>query len=388
MAEVENFARGAELVGSGKFSPAACKWKEFTGGVNVFTGGKISPERRGSGQNLCDTSHTAYQYVLQSSVSMYHKQVFDKLCCVCPIPGEHCLILTAEHCTAELVDSREQPATACIMADDLFGLEGLDEAPVEKKPKVEPAKPNPPPVFAAPPVFAPPPSASSSSSLLSSSSVKRVSAMAPPGSGKSDPRDNLEYDPERPHDYDEILRERASRSKQADHLKLAQDWKAKQEKSMEDFKASESTLNASGDEAYQRRLRLSKQAGSSMAAEMEKREDEDRRYEKMASGNTKEGAVQKMMAKMGWKGGALGAKEDGILNPLEHVSTGKSTAVVQEMSETGRKKKLKGNPSCVVLLRNVVGPGEVDDDLQGEIGGEASKFGEVQSVTVYEIPLE
>ena len=34
----------------------------------------------------------------------------------------------------------------------------------------------------------------------------------------------------------------------------------------------------------------------------------------------------------------------------------------------------------------MVGPGEVDADLSGEIGEECSKYGEVLKVTVYELP--
>lgn len=32
----------------------------------------------------------------------------------------------------------------------------------------------------------------------------------------------------------------------------------------------------------------------------------------------------------------------------------------------------------MVLLRNMVGPGEVDDDLEDEVGMECSKYGNVQ----------
>ncbi|KAJ3069601.1 hypothetical protein HDU98_007351 [Podochytrium sp. JEL0797] len=42
-------------------------------------------------------------------------------------------------------------------------------------------------------------------------------------------------------------------------------------------------------------------------------------------------------------------------------------------------------PTRVVLLLNMVGPGEVDDDLESETAGECCKFGEVEKVRVFEV---
>ena len=39
----------------------------------------------------------------------------------------------------------------------------------------------------------------------------------------------------------------------------------------------------------------------------------------------------------------------------------------------------------MLLLKNMVGPGEVDSDLSAEIGEECSKYGEVLRVTVHEV---
>ena len=46
----------------------------------------------------------------------------------------------------------------------------------------------------------------------------------------------------------------------------------------------------------------------------------------------------------------------------------------------------RGRPSRVLMLHNMVGPGEVDDELSGEIGEECSKYGEVLGVTIFEQP--
>jgi len=48
---------------------------------------------------------------------------------------------------------------------------------------------------------------------------------------------------------------------------------------------------------------------------------------------------------------------------------------------------LMKNPSKVVVCQNMVGPGEVDDDLEPEIKEECNtKYGDVQSVVIFEIP--
>ncbi|CAG7730031.1 unnamed protein product, partial [Allacma fusca] len=46
-----------------------------------------------------------------------------------------------------------------------------------------------------------------------------------------------------------------------------------------------------------------------------------------------------------------------------------------------------GTPSKVILLKNMVGPGEVDDDLEPEVKDECqTKYGDVESVTVFQMP--
>jgi splicing factor 45 len=39
----------------------------------------------------------------------------------------------------------------------------------------------------------------------------------------------------------------------------------------------------------------------------------------------------------------------------------------------------------VVVVRNAVGPGEVDDDLEDEMGEELSKYGKVTDVVIFEV---
>eukprot|EP00850_Spirogloea_muscicola_P022218 SM000283S10690 [mRNA] locus=s283:91153:92645:+ [translate_table: standard] len=46
---------------------------------------------------------------------------------------------------------------------------------------------------------------------------------------------------------------------------------------------------------------------------------------------------------------------------------------------------LNGPPTRIVLLRNMVAPGEVDDELEDEVAGECAKYGIVTRVLIYEI---
>lgn len=44
-----------------------------------------------------------------------------------------------------------------------------------------------------------------------------------------------------------------------------------------------------------------------------------------------------------------------------------------------------GAPSKVILLRNMVGPGEVDEGLEDEVAEEVAKFGDVLRVLIFQV---
>lgn len=46
---------------------------------------------------------------------------------------------------------------------------------------------------------------------------------------------------------------------------------------------------------------------------------------------------------------------------------------------------LQGKPSRVIVIRNAVAPGQVDDDLEEEMGEELSKYGKVADVVIFEV---
>ena len=109
--------------------------------------------------------------------------------------------------------------------------------------------------------------------------------------------------------------------------------------------------------------------------------------------------ASRIMSNYGWEEGkGLGKDSQGISTALSVQKTsfrgGKivNVAAEREKEKEEEKKKVQSvmpllkNPTKVVLLQNMVGPGEVDDDLQPEVVEECSKYGEVKQCLIYEIP--
>ena len=91
------------------------------------------------------------------------------------------------------------------------------------------------------------------------------------------------------------------------------------------------------------------------------------------------------MLKMGWREGeGLGKHGQGMLAPLRASKTGRLAAVVVPAPPPLTALRQGGSP--VVLLENMVGPGEgVDGALEDEVAEECTKlYGHVVRVKIFE----
>ncbi|KAL6513770.1 hypothetical protein OROMI_034539 [Orobanche minor] len=215
-----------------------------------------------------------------------------------------------------------------------------------------------------------------------------------------------EYDPARPNDYEEYCRERKRKQAEAEvRRELEERDRREREREEREMREREKDrdrdreLNISGEEAWQRRAAMSGGGGAAPRSPSPPPSNngggEGFSIGKSESGGLGLGAegkmtaAQRMMAKMGWKQGqGLGKQEQGITTPLVAKKTDKRGGVIVNASESSKKVKsvnINGTPTRVVLLRNMVGPGEVDDDLEGEVAEECAKFGTVTRVLIFEI---
>lgn len=187
------------------------------------------------------------------------------------------------------------------------------------------------------------------------------------------------YDPAFPNDYEEYCKQRKARK----HAEEAQ--RKRDEEQPTDTPAAVD-LSLSGEEAYRRRMQMSGMAPAAPEPVL----------------GEEESFASKMMRMQGWKPGeGLGSKGQGITSALEHKKTGRTSGAIVQSElpsaprvqqqpaggppEKKKKKTVKGRPSKVVLLRNMVGPGDVDGDLQAEVAEECTKYGEVDAVSVFEV---
>jgi len=215
-----------------------------------------------------------------------------------------------------------------------------------------------------------------------------------------------EYNPARPNDYEEYCLEREQRKQQENQeRRMRRELERVEKERAKTTPATKLDLNVStGEEAFLRRARMSA-PGAGLGAGGGNSE-----LSGSGSGGSGGGGggggdkVRRMMEGMGWTDGqGLGRNEQGISEPLRAspainknsgIGSGSSgsitsissgtvfppgVAIIQENSKTHSPK-----PTRVVLLRNMVGRGQVDDELEAETAEECAKYGKVLRCVVHE----
>uniref|UniRef100_A0A8C9F3D6 Splicing factor 45 n=1 Tax=Pavo cristatus TaxID=9049 RepID=A0A8C9F3D6_PAVCR len=92
------------------------------------------------------------------------------------------------------------------------------------------------------------------------------------------------------------------------------------------------------------------------------------------------------MQKYGFREGqGLGKHEQGLSTALSVEKTSKRGDATKKADSNPLTEILKC-PTKVVLLRNMVGAGEVDEDLEVETKEECEKYGKVGKCVIFEIP--
>eukprot|EP00669_Euglena_mutabilis_P009719 TRINITY_DN4562_c0_g1_i1.p1 TRINITY_DN4562_c0_g1~~TRINITY_DN4562_c0_g1_i1.p1 ORF type:complete len:384 (+),score=83.05 TRINITY_DN4562_c0_g1_i1:34-1185(+) len=228
---------------------------------------------------------------------------------------------------------------------------------------------------------------------LTSPAVFPAPAPAPPSAPVTPTLIPVEYNPLQPNDYEECLRER--RLRMASRRKEEEMERRRKEIQKFDEKEGLTPLELTGDDAWKRRAILSGRSPDEIP---------DLDPDPEASEEKKLTPAEKMMMAMGWKGegSGLGKNQDGIATPLMHRKVGQAAGhivpappkpVAPKKGPTAppaapkrATKRLRGRPSEVILLRNMVGPGEVDEELCRETEEECQeKYGGVQECKVHEV---
>ncbi|XP_028398024.1 splicing factor 45-like [Dendronephthya gigantea] len=221
-----------------------------------------------------------------------------------------------------------------------------------------------------------------------------------------------EYDPMKPNDYEECKQKQREKEQRERELERSQRDKDYDDRYRErgrdrgDYRSRDRRRRRYGDDDDddEPRSLASRKSGAAIAPPVSltapsNADDDSKPFSGVPSLFSKPDVgfdspvASNIMAKYGWKDGqGLGKQEQGINQCLQVEKTSKRGGKIinqeKDVSVPQENESLVGkmkNPSKVILLRNMVGPGEVDDELEPETAEECSKYGEVHKVVIYEV---
>ncbi|GCB62617.1 hypothetical protein scyTo_0007261 [Scyliorhinus torazame] len=223
-----------------------------------------------------------------------------------------------------------------------------------------------------------------------------------------------EYDPMYPNDYEKVVkrqREDRQRQRELERQKEIEEREKRRKERHEQpsgLPRRPDPESDEDDEEREKERRKRSMGGAAIAPPSSLVEKDKEQRPRSPPGPTNSfianmgGTVaHKIMQKYGFREGqGLGKHEQGLSTALSVEKTSKrggkiivgDSAEKVEMPVTTKKSEanplteILKNPTKVVLLRNMVGAGEVDDDLEGETKEECEKYGKVSKCVIFEIP--
>ncbi|KAK2724769.1 splicing factor 45-like [Artemia franciscana] len=212
-----------------------------------------------------------------------------------------------------------------------------------------------------------------------------------------------EYDPLRPNEYNKVIRDRKEKKKEEDRSKRRES-KFEPEISTGVTPSGFSRRVPDEEEEEEMQRDIKSKAQGAAIAPPPSLQSESKTVAPPGPVNGAGGLAfaAKIMAKFGYKEGqGLGRQEQGISSALvvEKTSRRGGRIVVEKeimppppvIPSAAPKPELSiaemmKNPSKTILLRNMVGPGEVDEDLEPEVKEECNgKYGDVTDVTIVQL---
>ncbi|KAJ8687904.1 hypothetical protein QAD02_023699 [Eretmocerus hayati] len=233
-----------------------------------------------------------------------------------------------------------------------------------------------------------------------------------------------EYDPSWPNEYEKVVKElRDIRDRDHDHNDRDNDRdrkRSRRDNNRDNFEENQMASIAASANSFERdeeRTPSRSGSGAAIAPPPSLQETPDPlppppppQRPSLAQGYATSSVAAKIMAKYGFKEGqGLGKKEQGmsvalqvektskrggrivgekeqLMPPPPPVSPPPSVQNQAPVQDEPSITEIMKSPSKVVLLRNMVGPGEVDDDLEPEVKDECNtKYGDVIRVVIHEV---